>query len=332
MSLTVHSLALSRRHRSSTLVASGVKINLGLLKIHLRVTPDTTKGPTTTNLLSTWRGTSPLSRSLFPGVSRDLQGQPAPTVHGLRVPSHQWLPIAQEPNAWSSFAINHHCTMVTPLCSAAPPVTALVESPAGRLHSRCTGPTHSRAARCPKSDCWFSRSRPVPLAVVPAPTITGTSPLVPQMDKTARGAPAALRPPGSPPHCSLLLEPPRSPSRHRTRLPAPGVSTGPVVSLREGGGVSSPSGIHTVWGVRHAPSDPLLHPHWGRNAMAEARAAEQGRNTSAHAAMLATPPAKYLLEVQLWRFVLCSPSCNGRATGVCKGLSSNADVYTRGHM
>ncbi|KAJ1205734.1 hypothetical protein NDU88_001161 [Pleurodeles waltl] len=113
-----------------------------------------------------------------------------------------------------------------------------------------------------------------------------------------RGAPAALRPPGSPLRCSLFLGPrgskttsqPKPPqdtpvlSRHQHR------PRGPGVSLREGAGVSSPSGLHSVWGDRHAPSDTLLDPHWGRYAIAEAWAAEQGRNTSAHTAMPATPP------------------------------------------
>ncbi|KAJ1091891.1 hypothetical protein NDU88_005005 [Pleurodeles waltl] len=75
--------------------------------------------------------------------------------------------------------------------------------------------------------------------------------------KQPLGAPAALRPPGSPPHCSLFLEPrgskaasqPKPPQDTPARSGRQHRPRGPAISPREGAGVSSPSGLHTVRGV-----------------------------------------------------------------------------------
>ncbi|KAJ1190305.1 hypothetical protein NDU88_007043 [Pleurodeles waltl] len=55
-------------------------------------------------------------------------------------------------------------------------------------------------------------------------------------------------------------------------------------------GVPGPPGLLTLRGVRCALSVTRLHPIWGRKAVSEALAAEHGQNTSAHTAILATPP------------------------------------------
>ncbi|KAJ1148207.1 hypothetical protein NDU88_001044 [Pleurodeles waltl] len=175
-----------------------------------------------------------------------------------------------------------------------------VRSPAAACtaDARARGPTSSRAARCPKPDAWFSGSRPVSPAVGPAPTVPGTSSLVPSGAKNGPArAPAAPRPPGTLPHRSLVMElqgskaaaqpePPQATPACSVRQHRP---RGSAVSLGESAGVPSPPGVLTAWGVRHAPSDPRLHPLWGRNAIFKARAAEQGWNTSAHTTILATP-------------------------------------------
>ncbi|KAJ1104078.1 hypothetical protein NDU88_001493 [Pleurodeles waltl] len=90
----------------------------------------------------------------------------------------------------------------------------------------------------------------------------------PQVLKTARGAPAALRPPGSPLHRSLVIKPQGSKAAAQPEPPqaTPACSghrhrpRGSAVSLGESAGVPSPPGLLTVWGVRHAPLDPRLHP------------------------------------------------------------------------
>ncbi|KAJ1092800.1 hypothetical protein NDU88_005910 [Pleurodeles waltl] len=165
--------------------------------------------------------------------------------------------------------------------------------------TRAWGPTSSGAAHCPKPGAWLSGSQPVSPAMGPAPAAPGTSSLVPSSAENG--------PTGHQQHRALLgrrLTAPRtwshkaqrlpnSPSRRRPRTPALGVGTGPVAPPPCTGKVqvsralrgSSPSGASDM-----LSRTPAFTPPWGRYAIFKARAAEQGRNTSAHTAMLATPP------------------------------------------